>query len=232
MRKIWLALVLVAAFANTATAKELRGDDKARPTVFGRLDAWNAALMVGHLLPGYVLNISTHEYVGHALPITLAGGKVRSVTIIPERDEDGTWWLGSTSFEGTFTPAENTFLTLGPYMIDAMLFTLTETLFASGAVPYDSLLAPILFVSGEFWPWWDFTSAVISSNSASDLALFENELHVNPAITRTIGFVLSASGLVLMTTRLWKILVHPKSVAKPKVKFAIQGSGISIMVRF
>jgi hypothetical protein len=231
MKKLALAL-LVACLLVAGEAAAEPTPKKSRPTLFGKLDAWNVALAASHLLPSYFLQIAAHEGVGHALPITLAGGKVTRVTILPERHGDGTWSAGSTEFEGTFTPVETAFITLGPHMADVFLFTLTETLFASGAVPYGSPLAPILLVTGEFWPWWDFTSSLLNPSPANDLSVFEHELHVHPAITRTIGGVISAGGLVLMTMRLVKMLVLPKSAVKPTVKVVVYGLGLGITVRF
>jgi hypothetical protein len=127
------------------------------------------------------------------------------------------------------------FIDLGPHLLDLALFTATETLFASGAVPHDSFIAPILLVTGEFWPWWDFTSAILNPSPANDLSVFERELRVHPAITRTIGGLISAGGLVLMTMRTIKIVAPkglPKPVTKPTVAVTLHGMGIGVTVRF
>jgi hypothetical protein len=76
--------LLALSLAGPANAAE-KSPKKERPTLFGKLDAWQVAIAGSHLLPGYFLQIAGHEYVGHALPITLAGGTVLEVNILPKR---------------------------------------------------------------------------------------------------------------------------------------------------
>lgn len=234
MRRVIAALILAVALVGAVTA-EAAEPKKWRPPLFGKINAWQLAIAGSHLLPGYFLHISAHEYIGHALPITLAGGTVTKVSIVPERI-DGTWYLGATHFDGDFTRGELVFIDLGPYMMDAFLFSLTETLFASGAVRHDSILAPALFVTGELLPWWDFTAAVLNPSADSDLAMFERDLRVHPAITRTIGGVVAAGGLALLTWRAIKILnkKSPRIRKMPKITFVpfITADGVGFTIRF
>lgn len=235
MKKLALTLLVACLLvAGEAAAEPIL--KKPRPTLFGKLDAWQVAIAGSHLLPGYFLEIAAHEYVGHALPITLADGTVLGVNVLPKRYGD-TWFMASTRFEGTFTKMEMGFIDLGPYLLDFTLFTATEMLFISGAVSNDSIIAPILLVTGEFWPWLDFTSAVFDANKAGDLTAFEKDVGVHPAITRTIGGVLSAAGLVALTLRAIKIIRRKDDAVTKKRSTVtlspfVSASGIGIILRF
>jgi len=227
---------MLAAALGNATAVQAAEPKKWRPTIFGKLDAWQVAIAGSHLLPGYFLELAAHEYVGHALPITLSGGTVTKVSILPERIDE-TWFLGATRFDGAFTRSELVFIYMGPYMMDVFLFSAAEALFASGAVPYDSYLAPVLFITGELLPWWDFMSTLTNPHREADLALFERDLRVHPAVTRTVGGIIAGGGLALMTLRAVKIFSKKLRFSLPtcpKITFApsITADGVGFTIRF
>ena len=62
MRRLIAALMLAAVLGN-ATAVQAAEPKKWRPTLFGKLDAWQTAIAASHLLPGYFLQIAAHEGV-------------------------------------------------------------------------------------------------------------------------------------------------------------------------
>ena len=195
------------------------------------LDKKKLAVGIAAFLPSYFAHVVIHEGT-HALTAISQGADITTFRVWPSISNDH-FFLGLTEAFYLREPSEakKAIFDIAPQITNIILFSATETLFATGAVNMDSYSAVLLFVFGEAATWASFTSTIIHS---ADMSNFETATGLHPAITRSIGAAISLTGLYFAARRAHKIFWKSKSPPKVSDRFqpGFSASGKEMTVAF
>lgn len=222
MKKL-VVVILCCLCSIRADAGEIKGAKE--------LDKKKLVVGIAALVPAYFAHVVIHEGT-HALTAISQGATITDFRFWPSISNDHFYWgLVTANWPGEPSEAKKAIFDIAPQITNVILFSATETLFATGAVPMDSYGAVLLFVFGEAATWLSFTSTAIHS---VDIANFETSTGLHPAITRSIGAAISLAGLYFMARRAHKIFWKSKSPPKVSDRFqpSFAASGKEMTVAF
>ncbi len=166
-------------------------------------------------IPEYILGVAKHEG-SHALAVIMVGGKVTGMDLVPKM-YNGSIRFGETSWQGTFTPAQDAFVDMAPKITDLTVMAAYTAALETGFYPENKHLQLLLLVVATS-AWIDFSKDLFTKNPDNDTVKAWNDFGINSEGQRLpyrlAWGVLAAGGAIEIGRGFYKLFKHGSSAAK------------------
>ncbi|MBI3555849.1 MAG: hypothetical protein HY074_06275 [Deltaproteobacteria bacterium] len=176
-------------------------------------------------IPEYILGVAKHEG-SHALAVVIVGGKVTGMDLIPKM-YNGSIRFGETSWQGTFTPAQDAFVDMAPKITDLTVMAAYTAALETGFYPENKHLQLLLLVVATS-AWVDFSKDIFTKNPDNDTVKAWNDFGITTESQRLpyriLWGALAAGGAIEIGRGFYKLFKHGKEPPKDKNRASVDVS--------